>query len=312
MSLALPCAWSATPAGLAAEVVNQSEPVLCAEKDNVTLALSHPAVRSLRIDVAHPVYLAPGLPDQQLPDWTACDMSGDPAHPASQPPGRTVIYRTPRLWVVGHRYPSFWRPSTATFRIGRRVEHGLHLVQVWLRRGARGEEAIVLYPQDGYWRARPLTPPRHQPTAYGSSFLVGPIEQEGRPVVNLREVSFDPATLTFTLQFQRGGQGTVRLVPGTRKTTLEVGFDAPVGSGPFAMLRSMYVTEFNNDVARIAVREEGAQGWREDHIMKFDRAAATDVWAGRLVPSRHNTSSPDLVFRDFTETPPSGMPPTRR
>ena len=52
----------------------------------------------------------------------------------------------------------------------------------------------------------------------------------------------------------------------------------------------MYVTDFNNDVARIAVREKGAKGWREDAIMAFERATATDVWAGRIAPSRHNTS----------------------
>ena len=61
----------------------------------------------------------------------------------------------------------------------------------------------------------------------------------------------------------------------------------------------MYVTEFNNDVARIAVREKGAKGWREDGIMTFKRATATDVWTGRVSPSRHNTSSPDMVFKDF-------------
>jgi hypothetical protein len=35
--------------------------------------------------------------------------------------------------------------------------------------------------------------------------------------------------------------------------------------------------------------------------MKFDRATATDLWAGRLVPSRHNTSSPDMIFNSFSE-----------
>jgi hypothetical protein len=154
-----------------------------------------------------------------------------------------------------------------------------------------------------------LTPPHTQPTAYGSSFLIGPIEQAGRPVVNLREVRFDPATRTFTLQFQRGGQATLQLTPGVKKTMLDVAFDAPIGNGPFAMLRSMYITEFNNDVARIAVRERGARGWREDHIMKFDRATATDLWAGRLVPSRHNTSAPDMVFTRFSDgTAPAARP----
>ena len=63
----------------------------------------------------------------------------------------------------------------------------------------------------------------------------------------------------------------------------------------------MYVTDFNNDVARIAVREKGAKGWREEPIMAFERATATDVWAGRIAPSRHNTSSPDMVFSGFSD-----------
>ena len=67
----------------------------------------------------------------------------------------------------------------------------------------------------------------------------------------------------------------------------------------------MYVTDFNNDVARVAVREKGAKGWREEAIMAFKRAAATDIWAGRIAPSRHNTSSPDMVFNGFAASPSS-------
>jgi hypothetical protein len=33
--------------------------------------------------------------------------------------------------------------------------------------------------------------------------------------------------------------------------------------------------------------------------MDFKRAGAVEVWAGRIVPSRHNTSAPDMVMRDF-------------
>ena len=83
------------------------------------------------------------------------------------------------------------------------------------------------------------------------------------------------------------------------RNALDVSFDRPVDGRPFAALRSMYVTDFNNDVARIAVREKDAKGWREDPIMAFKRALATDVWAGRVSPSRHNTSSPDMVFNGF-------------
>jgi hypothetical protein len=47
------------------------------------------------------------------------------------------------------------------------------------------------------------------------------------------------------------------------------------------------------------VREKDAKGWREEPIMAFKRATATDVWAGRVSASRHNTSSPDMVFSAF-------------
>ena len=99
----------------------------------------------------------------------------------------------------------------------------------------------------------------------------------------------------------------------TNRLALDVAFDKGIDGGPFAMLRSMYITEFNNDAARIAVREQGAKGWREDNIMKFDHAHATDIWIGRLSPSQHNTSSPDVVFNSFSDGPypkrPKSEPP---
>jgi len=59
------------------------------------------------------------------------------------------------------------------------------------------------------------------------------------------------------------------------------------------------VTEINNDVAQLGWRQKGAPGWERAPLMDFKRASAVEVWAGRLVPSRHNTSAPDMVFRDF-------------
>ena len=83
------------------------------------------------------------------------------------------------------------------------------------------------------------------------------------------------------------------------RNALDVAFDQAISGRPFAALRSMYVTEFNNDVARIAVRERGSKGWREEPILGFKKATATDIWAGRTSVSRHNTSSPDMVFSGF-------------
>ena len=288
---------------LAVEVTNASEPVLCAEKDNVTLNLASKDVRRLRIEAAHPAYIGTIQRDSFEADWTGCTASGDPAPGPPQPPKRTTLYEQIDFWVVGLTFPTFWRPSTATVRIGDRVEKNIHLLQVWMIRPMGGEEVLVLYPQDGYWRIRPLAPQGLAPTAFGSSFLIGPVEVDQRPIVKIKEVAFDPKSRTFTLQFESGGSATVRMTSvDQNRHVLDVALAKPIDGRPFAALRSMYVTDFNNDVARIALREKGAKGWREDGIMTFKRAAATDVWAGRVSPSRHNTSSPDMVFSGFASS----------
>ncbi len=285
---------------MAVEVSNASEPVLCAEKDNVTINLASKDVRRFRIEAAHPAYIGTLQRDSFEADWTGCTAPGDPKAGTPQPPRRTTLYEQIDFWVVGLTFADFWRPSSATVKIGDRAEKNIHLLQVWMIRPMGGEEVLVLYPQDGYWRLRPLAPPDRAPTAYGSSFLIGPVEVEGRPIVKLKEAALDPKTRTFTLQFERGGSATVKMAKTDQNVhALDVAFDRAIEGRPFAAMRSMYITEFNNDVARIAVREKGAKGWREEAIMNFKRAVATDVWAGRVAPSRHNTSSPDMVFGGF-------------
>jgi hypothetical protein len=88
---------------------------------------------------------------------------------------------------------------------------------------------------------------------------VAPVELEGRPIVTVRDVAFDPEARRFALPSERGGAATVS--PGTADETriaLDTMFDAPVARAPFAMVRSLDVTAFNNAMARIAVREAGA------------------------------------------------------
>src|SRR3712207_5486591 len=110
--------------------------------------------------------------------------------------------------------------------------------------------------------------------------------------------------MSFRLLFARGGSATLKVEKLDRdRFVLDVTLDQPVAGRPFAALRSMYVTEFNADVARIALREPQAKGWREEPIMFFGQGRATDVWAGRLVPARHNTSAPDMIFNRFQREP---------
>ena len=290
------CAFAATP--IAVTVENASTPTLCAETDNVYLKLTSAAVRQFTIEATHPAYAGTIVADRTAPDFRNCDMSADPVHRAE--PRRVTIYETGDLQLVGHTFASFWRPNTVAVRVGARVEAGLHLLQLFTKFKERSEEVLVLYPADGYWRARPLPPEHLSYSAYGSSFLVGPVETAGRPFVDIRDIAFDPATRTFRLAFVRGGDATLRLdVVDREHIALDVRFDRAIEARPFAALRSMFVTEINADVAQVAWRAPGGKAYEVAPIMSFSRAEALELRAGRRLPSRHNTSAPDMIFRSF-------------
>ncbi|GGH23146.1 hypothetical protein GCM10007036_28690 [Alsobacter metallidurans] len=304
-----PAVAAAASDDLAVRVTNLSEPVLCAEKDNIDLRFASPDVRSCRIQAVHPAFIGSIVADRWAPDFTSCDMSNDPSFTAKA--RRVTFFESTEFWLTGYAYPSFWRPADVPFRVGDRVEHGLHVVQLWMLHQERAEEILVIYPPDGYWRARPLPPAHMRWSAYGSSFLVGPVEVQERPIVALREISFDPASRTFTIAFAGGGSATLRLTAiDPDRQILDVGFDRSMpGQAPFAALRSMYATEYNCDVARTAWRAPGAKGWGESPILDWKGADATELWAGRLVASRHNTSAPDMVFSHFSKGPPVAAKP---
>ncbi len=293
----------ATAQQIAVDVVNASEPTLCAEKDNVDIKFLSADVQRFTITAEHPAYAGTIVVDRAAPDFRDCDMSADPAFPAT--PRRVTLFENEQWQLVGYTFPSFWRASDVRVRVGERSESGLHLVQLWTRHKERAEEVLVVYPADGYWRARPLPPVHLRWSAYGTSFLVGPIETQGRPLVDLREIVFDPAARAFRLRFVRGGAAELRLTGlDEERISVAVAFDrAPDAALPFAALRSMYVTETNADAAHVAWREPGAAAWHERPVMQFERARTSAFWLGRRVPSRHNLSAPDMTIDDFAAGP---------
>ncbi len=297
--------------GLSVDVRNLSEPVLCAEKDNVNITLTSPHVRHFKIEAAHPAYINGLMRDNWDADWANCDMTGDPVFAAE--PRKITFYDSIEMWLVGYTFPSFWRPADVSVKVGDRVEKGLHMVQLWVLNKDKADEVLVFYPPDGYWRARPLPPSHMRATAYGSSFLFGPVVNAGRPVVEIKDIEFIPSTKTFKMQFKDGTSGSLKLaILDENRLVLDAKMDQGVvkEGQAFAALRSMYITSFNNDVAQIAVREphlkgQTLKGWREEPLMSFAPngapVQATDLWAGRHHYSRHNTSSPDMLFRQFTK-----------
>lgn len=280
-------------------VENNSVPELCAEKDNIELDFISPRLRRLQIQAVHPSYINTIVSDRWAPDWSSCDLSHDPKFFAQA--RRHTFWETPEFWLTGYTFPSFWRPNDVSIRVGDTVEKGFHLIQLWMWHRERAEEIMVFYPPDGYWRARPLPFEDMRWTAYGSSFLVGPVETQERPIVAIDEIIFEPDNRTFVLKFKRGGEGrlSVKNIDQDR-LTLDVSFsDAMPGGRPFAALRSMYAMQTMSDAAIVAWRSKRGKRWEEAPVIRFPGASATEVWVGRHLPSRHNLSAPDMVFSKF-------------
>ncbi|HYA79364.1 MAG TPA: hypothetical protein VED87_00350 [Methylocystis sp.] len=290
---------------LQVRVENNSVPELCAEKDNIELDFFSERVRRMQIKAVHPSYISMIGTDRYAPDWSSCDLSHDPKFAAHAK--RLTFWETPEFWLTGYTFPSFWRPNTVPVRVGNRTENGLHLVQLWMSYRERAEEIMVFYPPDGYWRARPLPFEDMRWTAYGSSFLVGPIETQQRPIVAFEEIVFDPETRSFLLKFKRGGWARIRLDKIDQEhIALDVTYSGAMPEdAPFASLRSMYAMQTMSDAARVAWRTKRGARWEEAEVFGFQGANVTELWVGRHLPSRHNLSAPDMVFGKFRATAPS-------
>ena len=286
------------PNQIAVQVLNKTEPELCAERDNVDLEFVSPEVRRFRLQAVHPSYIGTIAVDRWAPDFTACDMSQDPSF--SFVPRTLTLYEDTEIRLVGHRFQSFWRADVVDFRVGKTSERGLHLVQLLKRGPQRDVEILVVYPADGYWRVKPLPPPTLVDSAYGSSFLFGPIEEDTRPFVAIRSIAFDPVTMTFRLTFRNQTSGVLTVASATTaRVNLALSLDPPLpAEQPFAALRSMFVAPAQADVA--------VAGWSgtsiatvSTPILEFSRFRAVAVRFGRIVQSTHNLSAPDLVFDGF-------------
>lgn len=300
----------------AVDVINLSEPVLCAEKDNVALMFSDAGgaqpITGFAVQAVHPAYIGMIAVDSDAPDFTSCDMSQDPVFVASSP-GQHTIYESSDLWITGFTFPSFWRAASVPVHV-RSAEgklktfENLHMLQVWVRDGVRPEEVLVLYPPDGYWRARPLSFGQMRWTAYGSSFLIGPVQDKGRPVVEFESVTFDPQTRTFDMAFVAGGEASLRMsVLDRQHFRMDIELQGVDQSVPFAALRSMYVTRTNADVSEVAWRSPDQPAWQESPVMSFQGGRVSEIWAGRSVPSRHNLSAPDMIFGPFQGAPAAAI-----
>jgi hypothetical protein len=298
----------AVPEAALVAIAGASRPTACAEEDNVTIEMRGNGITSFTITALPPPYLDTVAIDSTAPDFSSCQISGAADHRFA--PRTLRLLDTPELRLVGHTFAQFWRPEQVPFAVGAAEETGLHLVQVLVPWRGQWREILVLYPADGYWRAKPLPPPHLSDTAYGSSFLLGPIEDGDRPLVALRRIAFEPDQRRFHLTFSRGGTATLQVGEASAaRLVLDVRLQpALAAEQPFAALRSMYVAETVADVAVVAWQPAVGAPWQTLPVLDLKRERAVSVRFGREAISRHNTSAPDLRFGPFYSSGPTLAP----
>jgi hypothetical protein len=289
---------------MAINVENHSVETKCAEVDNVYYtfrAPAAPAIGGFRVEAIGVPYL-PLSKDSTAPDFTDCSFRDEvaPGVHADEPPPAT-LYEDDQYILKGFFYPNFWRQTAVPVNAGKVTKDLLRIIQLWKKTAQGPVEFLVLYPQDGYWRLKTLPPNEMREVAYGSSFLLGPIETSERPFVAYKSVTFDPKAMAFTIEFAKGGTATVTLADiRINHAALDVIFDhvSDAGQG-VASLRSMYVSRARSDAAEIRWEAADSTAPQVSDIIAFKSATAVAVTFGRSVPSQHNTSAPDIAFSAF-------------
>ena len=205
--------------------------------------------------------------------------------------------------LEGQVDPRFWRPHKATVKVDRIEWPFLDIVRLIKKTASGNIQVLVFYPQDGYWRLKGLPPRRFFTTSFGSSFLLGPVEDiDTRPYVEYKRITFDWKTLTFTVEPTKGGKIVVQLTGLGDESTAEatVTFDPPLPKGTiFSAIRSMYVAPGNNDTEHVTTRTApGAEPVRTP-VMEYTSGQVNDITFGRTAYSRHNISAPDIRYFDF-------------
>lgn len=288
---------AAAQAGDIVQVENVPRATRCAEEDNVYVKFSGAGIVHFAVEALPPAYLATLRRDNSAPNFANCDMSQDVSYPFKR--RDLLLYEDRNYRLMGHTYDRFWRPERVPFRVGKKVVSGLHLVQLLRRVEGHWIEVLVVYPSDGYWRAKPLPPPQFADTAYGSSFLIGPIEEDDRPFVPMKSIEFIPGRLEFHLAF-KSGEGTLRVAEASRaRTRLEVSFSPASAKTPFAALRSMFVSPLQADTAEAVIASPGFAPVTIP-VPNLALAETGDITFARSALSEHNTSAPDMRFSDFT------------
>lgn len=279
------------PAAVKAVAENRSTATLCAEQDNVNIALTG-SVRSFVVEATHPTYDV-GT-DNCDPDFRGCPDDPGPMYPFT--PQVYKLLDDGETVIEAVREASWWQPRGMSARVdGGDAESDIHYVCVSRKIVGANEwpQFLVLY-MDGNMRLIPHPPVGRTRVCFGSSVIIGPAAAADRPIAEIASVRYLSPSKTMEVTYREGGSATLALQDVNRqRARVRVTVNYPTDAEPFATFRSMFVETGNADVDHVRWTDpEGTQ--HEASVMEFRGGEATTWLFHRTTRSRHNTSAPDI------------------
>ncbi|HUI07091.1 MAG TPA: hypothetical protein VL486_08795 [Verrucomicrobiae bacterium] len=268
---------------------NASTSTLCAEEDNVNVALSG-QVKAFSIEATHPMY--------------AVSNSDCSANFSNCPPPETGYPFTPlvaKLFddgvtvVEAVRESEWWRPNgmLASVDTGPAVTN-MHYIRLYRKIADANEwpQFFVLY-MDGNLRLIPHPPQGLSYVCFGSSVIVGPAVVTNRPIAEISAVRYVSSSNAVEVMYAGGGTATLDVSEVTRtnaRVRVSVGYPTTV---PFATFRSMYVEDGNADSDHVEWQSFSGTT-NTAPILTYPGGEATEWFFYRSTASVHNTTAPDI------------------
>jgi hypothetical protein len=269
---------------------NRSTVTTCSEESNINIPLSG-VVTSFVVEATHPAY---AFSD----DNCERDPSGCPALPANNPNAAqiTKLYDDGETVIEAVTDPGWWRPKGMGVSVDKGQEaSNAHYLRIYRRSEEKESwpQFLVFY-SDGSMRLDPQPPLGKQNVCFGSSVIIGPAAVADKPYADVIYARYVSLIKRLIIVYKNGGQATLDLSKVNRqKARVRVSVNYPTDKLPFATFRSMYVEPDKADVDNVRWTEPGGIKHELD-IMTFTNAVGRDFLFYRGVPSKHNTSAPDI------------------
>lgn len=273
--------------------MNNSTPTLCAEEDNINIAL-YGNVGSFTIESTHALYEI-GT-DNCDPDFTNC--------PPPQPGyafDDTVesLYDDGTTVLEAVREEEWWKPNGMDVSVDQGTPmNDIHYIRMYRKTEEASEwpQFLVLY-MDGNLRLIPHPPIGAGSVCFGSSVVIGPATISNRPIAEIASVEYRSSNDDIMITYTGGGTAGIDILELDRSIArIRVTVKYPTDTRSFATFRSMYIADGNADVDHV--------DWRSGTGVEYDLPigdfeGGTGAWwlFRREMRSSHNTSAPDIRIR---------------